>query len=79
MPVHVRRRLTKWGNGYGLRITVAEAKRLGVQAGQEVEADLLGPPAANDLSAFPLFHLGGGIGDLDEEIDLDLEEQHGRR
>lgn len=78
MPLHVRRRLTKWGNGYGIRITVGEAKQLGIAAGQDVEADIQGPVAANDLSLLPKWNLGGHY-DLDVELDKDLEEQYGRR
>lgn len=78
MPIHIRRRLTKWGNGFGLRITVAEARRLGVAAGQEVEADVKGPAQPNDLSTLPTWNLGGDY-DLDEELDKDLEESHGGR
>lgn len=78
MPLHVRRRLTKWGNGYGIRITVAEARRLGLQAGQDVEADVHAAPKGNDLSTLPSWDLGGRY-DLDEVVDEDLEEQHGGR
>lgn len=78
MPLHVRRRLTKWGNGYGIRITVAEARRLGLQAGQDVEADVHAAPQANDLSTLPTWDLGGRD-DLDDAVDDDLEDQHGSR
>ncbi len=78
MPVRVRRRLTKWGNGFGIRITVAEATRLGLQAGQDVDLEVHAATARNDLSTLPTWNLGGDY-DIDEVLDDDLEEQHGGR
>lgn len=76
--MHVRRRLTKWGNGYGIRITVKEAKQLGLQAGQDIDADLQPSPAQNDLSELPVFHLGGDY-EIDDVLADDYEETHARR
>jgi len=33
--------LKKWGNSYGLRVSKKQAKRLGLQEGDKVEADLV--------------------------------------
>ena len=54
------RKLLKWGNGYGLRLTAAEAKRLGLKAGARVRATVEEAKPRNDWSRLPVFHFGGG-------------------
>lgn len=68
MPIHLRRRLSEWGNGYGIRITKAEARKLGVRAGDTVEADVRGEPPSNDVASLPAYRLGGSY-DIDEILE----------
>lgn len=77
MALHVRRKLTKWGNGWGLRLTKKEVAALGLKPGQPVEADF-GPKALrNPIEDLPSWNLGGNY-DIDEEIDADLMEKYDR-
>lgn len=57
--VHGRKRVLRWGNGYGIRLTKADMERLGIHEKQEVDVTL--EPAAGriDLSDFPFLRLGG--------------------
>lgn len=50
--MHVRRRLTEWGNGYGNRITKAEARTLGIRPGDVVDVEVRGEPTPNDVDAW---------------------------
>jgi hypothetical protein len=53
------RRVLRWGNAYGLRITKAEAEALGVEEGQLVHADVRVELPPLDLSKIKVMHLGG--------------------
>lgn len=59
MPISVERKLLRWGNGYGLRLTEGEARRLGVKAGGRVRAKVEDARPKNDLDKVALFHFGG--------------------
>lgn len=70
MPILIRKRLTRWGNGYGIRLTKAETERLNVQAGDELEAEIFGDedrPSRADLDRLAIFDFGGAL----DGIDLD--------
>ncbi|MFA5862832.1 MAG: AbrB/MazE/SpoVT family DNA-binding domain-containing protein [Candidatus Thermoplasmatota archaeon] len=69
MTARVRRRLTEWGNGYGIRITKAEARKLGLRAGDTVDVEVQGEVAPNDVKRLPTFRLGGAY-----DIDAILED-----
>ena len=68
--MHVRRRVTEWGNGYGIRITKTEARKLGIQPGDVVDVEVRGEPQPNDVDRLPVFRLGGAY-----DIDAILEEE----
>ena len=48
MALDVERKLLRWGNGYGIRLTAAEIRRLGLAEGKPVRATVA---AANPISA----------------------------
>ncbi|MES2153519.1 MAG: hypothetical protein V4510_00075 [bacterium] len=57
MSVEVDRKLLKWGNGYGIRLTSSEVAKLGLHAGAAVHAKVDLPAAIrNDFSKAVLFH-----------------------
>jgi len=58
MGLQVRRRLLKWGNGYGIRLTHADVEKLGLRAGDEVDAHLGRAPIFNDTSKLTTFDSG---------------------
>lgn len=58
MALHVERKLLKWGNGFGIRLTASEVAELGVRAGDALAADVVPAKQAVDLSIFPLFSYG---------------------
>lgn len=70
MTARIRRRLTEWGNGYGIRLTKAEARKLGLKAGDTVDVEVRGEAAPNDVGSLPALHLGGRY-----DIDKILEEE----
>lgn len=69
-------RILRWGNSYGVRITKAEAERLGLHEGDDV--DLLVQEAHGDVPEIPTFDLGGLADDHDrlfgEAAARDLDE-----
>lgn len=54
----IKAKLLKWGNSYGLRIAKADAERLGLQVGDEMEFSMARPGKV-DVSQIPVFHMGG--------------------
>jgi hypothetical protein len=52
-------RVLRWGNSLGLRISKADAERLGLHEGDEV--DLLVPQEGKDVPELPAFDLGPGL------------------
>lgn len=69
MTTRIRRRLSEWGNGYGIRITKSEARKLGLRPGDTVDIEVQGEAGPNDVASLPVFHLGGTY-----EIDAILED-----
>lgn len=70
MTILVRKKVTRWGNGFGIRLTKQEAERLRVQAGDEVEAEIFGEddrPSEKDLDRLAIFDFGGEY----DHVDLD--------
>lgn len=59
MGADVERKLTKWGNGYGFRLTAAEVRELGLREGGVVRAHIEEATPKNDLDALPTFRFGG--------------------
>lgn len=70
MALYIHKRVTKWGNGYGIRLTKKEVERLQVAEGDEIEGELFGEddyPTKADLDRLAVFHLGGyDTQDLDD-------------
>lgn len=59
-------KVLKWGNSYGIRITKAEAERLGVEAGDEVLLEVTAKPGDEiDVSGIRTFRMGGLARDHD--------------
>ncbi len=75
MPVHLRRRLLKWGNGYGVRITKTEATRLGLRPGSELDMEIRPITAKEEVDALPTYRLGGKY-DIDATIEEELDAGH---
>ncbi|MHB8584734.1 MAG: AbrB/MazE/SpoVT family DNA-binding domain-containing protein [Thermoplasmatota archaeon] len=59
MSIEIRRRVTEWGNGLGIRLTRKEAAALGIQPGDVVQAEVKAAPIENDVDSLPHYHLGG--------------------
>ena len=57
--LRLNRRVLRWGNAYGLRITKAEAEALGLAEGQLVHADVRVEMPPIDLSKIKVMLLGG--------------------
>jgi antitoxin component of MazEF toxin-antitoxin module len=54
VSVQVERKLLKWGNGYGLRLTGEEVASLGLRAGETVRATIDDAAPSNDLDSVAL-------------------------
>lgn len=72
MSLTIRRRISRWGNSFGIRVTKKEAARLGVKEGEEVELELFEPRNESELDRLALFDFGG-----DYDIDEILGEEMG--
>jgi antitoxin component of MazEF toxin-antitoxin module len=59
MALTVERKLLRWGNGFGLRVTEDEARRLGLKAGDRVRAKVEDANPTNDVAKLALFRFGG--------------------
>lgn len=60
-------KILKWGNSYGVRITKADAERLGLEPGDEVLLEIKAKPGDEiDVSDLPSFNLGGLAEEHDE-------------
>lgn len=60
-------KVLRWGNSYGIRITKADAERLGLEAGDEVIVDVKAKPGDEiDTTQLPSLDLGGLADDHDE-------------
>lgn len=56
--VRIRRRLLKWGNAYGVRITRAEARRLGLQEKDPMVVEVRPQKSTLDPSRLHMVDLG---------------------
>lgn len=70
--LHIRRKVLKWGNGYGLRLTKAELEKLELVPGQEADVRISSQPQRIDLSH--LRFLDDDATDVSERHDDYLEE-----
>ncbi len=62
-------KVLKWGNSYGIRITKADAERLGLAPGDEVIVEVKAKPGDKiDLSGLPELKLGG-LADHHDEVE----------
>ena len=66
--VHGRKRVLRWGNGYGIRLTKADMERLGIHEKQEVDVTLEPVGGRVDLSHIPRFRLGGDARQRHDEL-----------
>lgn len=70
MPIAIDRKLLRWGNGYGIRLTSDEVSRLGLAAGRSVHAMVADAAPRNDIARLPTWNWGGKY-----DIDKILEEE----
>lgn len=63
-------KVLRWGNSFGLRISKAEAERMGLVEGQEVVVEVKVKPGQRiDLSHLHAFDLGGDLSVHHDEVD----------
>lgn len=78
MPIVVHKRVTRWGNGLGIRLTKKEAERLRIKAGDEVDAEIFGQedrPTKEDLDRLAMFDWGDvGPEDIDRLAEEDIDD-----
>ena len=78
--IRIRRKVLRWGNAYGIRLTKADMERLGLHDKDEATIEVTPGRKENDLSAFPFLHLGGGLStDHDEVAAAAAWDDHARR
>lgn len=69
-----RRKLLAWGNGFGIRVTKADAERLGLHAGQEIDVHIAPASDEVDLSHLAFFDDGPDVSVRhDEELRRALD------
>lgn len=62
-------KILKWGNSYGIRLSKADAREMGLSPGDEVVVDVKAKPGEEiDVSGLPSFNLGG-LADEHDEVD----------
>lgn len=59
--VRFRRKILRWGNGYGIRLTKAEAERLGATQRTEVDVEVRPTHRGIDISSLTFLDLGGDL------------------
>lgn len=69
----------EWGGSIGIRISKAEAKRLGIRVGQEIDLKILPPDFRQDISHLRTFKDGRGAADHDSILGEARSKQLGRR
>lgn len=71
--VDIDRPVVKWGNSYGIRLTQAEVKRLGIRPGDKVQGRLHSHAVHNHLEQvdFPRLNLPTDSEHLDRLIAAD--------
>lgn len=63
-------KILEWGNSYGIRLTKAEAERLGLRPGDEVIVEVKAKPDEKvDLSGVRTMSLGGDLAERHDEVD----------
>lgn len=73
MLVDIQRRLLRWGNGFGIRLTTDEVRRLGLREGATVHADVKEARPRNDTAKATLFSFRAPY-----DIQAILEEEAAR-
>ncbi len=75
--MHLTKRVSEWGNVYGVPISKKEAETLGIAAGDEVDLEVRPHAKSLDLSDLPRLPLRSHDVDLDglieEETTRDLK------
>lgn len=69
----------EWGGSIGIRISRKEAKRLGIQPGQEIDLKILPADHRLDVSHFHTFSDGRGASDHDRLLGQARSSRLGRR
>jgi hypothetical protein len=59
MAVDIERKLLRWGNGYGIRLTGQEVRELGLAEGQPVHAVVRSAKPTNNVAGAALFRFKG--------------------
>lgn len=78
LSMHLRRPVIQVGNSFAIRLTKAEARKMGIGKGDIVEADVT--PAGKGLRIDPkyFFHDGRGAIDIDYEVGAQVAEELAR-
>lgn len=62
-------KILEWGNSYGIRLSKADAREMGLSPGDEVVVEVKTKPDEKiDVSGLPSFNLGG-LADEHDEVD----------
>lgn len=56
--IRFRRKILRWGNGYGIRLTKTEAERLGAGAKAVVDVEIRSEPPRFDPATFRFVAMG---------------------
>jgi antitoxin component of MazEF toxin-antitoxin module len=66
--IRMRRRIVRWGNSYGIRLTLSEVTRL--QAGDKtpVEVEVSTEVSQVDIDRLPTFHWGRAASDEHDDV-----------
>lgn len=74
VTMHVRRPIIAVGNSYAIRLTKAELARLGLQKGDEIDADIVAGTRGLRIDPAYFFRDGRGV-KHDEELGESLDEE----
>lgn len=66
--IRFRRRIVKWGNGYGIPVTRAEVEQLGGPANDSVEVEIRTATSRLDVSALHMVDLGRDASERHTEL-----------
>lgn len=72
--LRVRRRLLKWGNAYGIRVTKEDARRLGATEKDTVEVEIAKAEPRVDVAQLPVFHLGRDARSKHDEVSREAAD-----
>ena len=67
--MHLTKRVSEWGNVYGVPISKKEAETLGIRPGDEVDLTVRAHAKSLDLSDLPKLSLRSHEVDLDRLVD----------